>query len=280
VEAIAELLRVTRKYLVMTSLEALSLDRWPRLLSHLRVDVRRPHVERNFFLLHELEAIFGSDWRHENLFYDPALPTSSLGPPAAQEPAYRALRDTDAFAEALCRSVAVTDHRSGSMGIFIVKTKHAAVVRPAATDDRALARWLIDRTAVGQAALHRLAEQLRAGTASLPDRDRPIAAALVALLRCPDCRGALGPAGAGLQCPACRTTFFGEYGVPVLYPARDRDAAPDPHWLNRLCAGDAHRIRTVARVVRRLRHNERTPGTLRRLFWEAERMVRRRSDAQ
>jgi SAM-dependent methyltransferase len=71
-EAISELLRVTRKYLIMTSLEALSVSRWQRLLAHLRVDVRRPHVERNFFLLHELDAIFGPDWAHENLFHDPS----------------------------------------------------------------------------------------------------------------------------------------------------------------------------------------------------------------
>jgi SAM-dependent methyltransferase len=275
VEAIAELLRVTRKYLVMTSLEALSIDRWRRLLSHLRVDVRQPHVERNFFLLGELEAIFGADWQHENLFYDPALPVSSLGPPADQEPAYRALRDTDAFVEALCRSVAVADHRPGSMGILIVKTRHGAALRPAARDDRALARWLIDRTAAGQAALYRLAEQVRAGTAPLPDRDRPIAAELVALVRCPDCRGALVPTGSSLRCPACQTSFLGEYGVPVLYPARSGNAGRDAQWLSRLCAGDARRMRTVARVVRRLRRNERQPGALRRLLWGADRLIRR-----
>ena len=42
IEAIGELLRVSRKYLIMTSLEALSVSRWQRLLSHLRVDVRQP----------------------------------------------------------------------------------------------------------------------------------------------------------------------------------------------------------------------------------------------
>src|SRR5262245_3709221 len=80
IEAIRELVRVSRKYLIMTSLEALSVNRWQRLLSHLRVDVRQPHVERNFFLLPELAAIFGPDWRHENLFYDAALPVSSFAP--------------------------------------------------------------------------------------------------------------------------------------------------------------------------------------------------------
>src|SRR5207244_10916920 len=61
VEAIAELLRVTRRYLVMTSLEALSPSRWHRVFSHHRIHVRIPHVERNFFLLGELAALLGPD---------------------------------------------------------------------------------------------------------------------------------------------------------------------------------------------------------------------------
>ena len=268
VEAIAELLRVARKYVIMTSLEALSVGWWPRLLSHLRVDVRQPHVERNFFLLHELEAIFGADWQPENLFYGAGLPVSPFDPPAAQEAGYRALSDTDAFADALCRSVAVTDHRPGSMGILIVKTKPGAALRPGAGDDGELARWLIDRTAKGQAAGYRLVEQIRNGTAPFAEPDRPIAAELVALVRCPDCRGPLAPAGSGLHCSACRTDFAGEYGVPILYPVRAAEAAPDPGLGRRLCGDDGRRARTVARVVRRLRRNEPLPGPLRRLFWK------------
>ena len=51
VEAIAELARVARVAVVMTSLEALAPDRLRQLLSHLAVDVRIPHVERNFFAI-------------------------------------------------------------------------------------------------------------------------------------------------------------------------------------------------------------------------------------
>src|SRR6185369_3739561 len=98
VDVIAELLRVTRKYLIMTSLEALSANRWQRWLSHLRVDVGEPHVERNFFVIDELEAIFGAPgWHHENLFHDNTLPASSFEPGNIQEGAYGTIRDAGQF---------------------------------------------------------------------------------------------------------------------------------------------------------------------------------------
>lgn len=274
VEAIGELLRVARKYLIMTSLEALSVSRWRQLLAHLRVDVRRPHVERNFFLLHELEAIFGPDWTHENLFHDPSLPVSSFDDPAAQDATYHLLRDPDAVAAALSRSVAVADHRPGSMGILIVKAKPGALVRPAAGDVRDLARWLIDRTSAGQARLYRLAEQIRSGTAPFAQPERPVDAELLRLVRCPDCLGALERRGPGLHCLACATDIPGEYGVPILYPVRtDESADPDAASLRRLAGNDAARARTLAGIARRLRRNERTPGLLRRLFWRVDNLV-------
>jgi SAM-dependent methyltransferase len=267
-ECIAELMRVARKYVIMTSLEALAANRWQRWRAHFRVDVRQPHVERNFFLLHELAAVFGPEWRHENLFYDRDLPASGFAAPEAQEAAYRSLRDVDAFAGALCRAVAVTDHRAGAMGILIVKAKPGAVVRPAAGDDGALARWLIERTARGQRDGARLVEQIRNGTAPFTDRARPIAPALLALLRCPDCRAALAPEGSGVRCRGCGTAFAGEYGVPILYPKRSLlKPAPEDEWLPRLSAGDRQRQQIVRRVAQRLHRNERPPGPLRQWLW-------------
>jgi SAM-dependent methyltransferase len=269
VEAIAELLRVARKYVIMTSLEALSASRWQRWLSHVRVDVRQPHVERNFFLLHELAAIFGPDWQHENLFYDPALPAGAFESPAARAAAYAALRDVPAFAAALGAAIRVTDHRPGSMGILIVKAKPGTAIGPPSADDLGLARWLIERTGVRQAALYRLAEQIRAGSAPFAAPDRPIADDLLARLRCPDCLGTLERAGAGLRCANCAATFPVEYGVPRLYPLRVPEPRPEREWLPRLCGDDPERRRLVQRVARRLRNNEVAPGPLRRLVQRA-----------
>jgi len=272
VEAIAELLRVARKYVVVTSLEALSSGRWQRMRSHLRVDVAQPHVERNFFLLAELEAIFGADWRHENLFYDRDLPASSFESAAARDAAYGGVRDVDQFAAALCRAVRVVDHRPGSMGILIVKAKPGAAIRPSAANDHELARWLIEQTGAAQAAGYRLVEQIRNGTAAFADPDRPVAAELLARVRCPDCLGALERAGSGLRCAACALTFASEYGVPVLYPVHCVEPRPEHEWVVNLGA-DARRRRIVRRVVRRLRRNESAPGMLRRLLLRVDRVL-------
>jgi SAM-dependent methyltransferase len=267
VEAIAELMRITRKVLVMTSLEALSVSRWERWLAHLMVDVRVPHVERNFFIESEIEAIFGPGVQHGNLLHDPSLPVSAFAPAEQQDAAYAALRSIPALVEALQRSVRETRHVAGAMGILIVKPVVAGALdagRPAA--EAQLASWLIERTAAFHHAIRRLAEQIVAGTADLPERDRPIGDDLRERLQCPDCRtGALAPRGSGLACTACPSEFRGEYGVPVLYPTRPRDPEVALKGaLDRLCGSDRGRRRAVQRLALRLRRNEDPPGPLRR----------------
>jgi uncharacterized protein YbaR (Trm112 family) len=273
VEAIAELLRITRKYLIMTSLEALSTGPWQRWRSHVRVDVRQPHVERNFFLLGELDAIFGGDWQHENLFHDGTLPVSSFEPAERQEAAYDELRDREALVQALLQAISIDDHRPGAMGILIVKAKPGAEIGPARGDD-ALARWLVRRTAIGHHSGARLVAQIQNGTAPFTEPDRPVAPTLLALVRCPDCRGRLTPQASGLHCSACDTDFPVEYGVPILYPQRRRDDDRlDDGSLRRLCGNDPRRERIVRRVLQRLRRNERPPTALRKLLWTVDRLL-------
>ncbi len=270
VEAIAELLRITRRMLVMTSLEALSVDRWQRLLSHLRVDVRVPHVERNFLLLEEIEAIFGPTLRHENLFCDRTLPASVFAPVARQEAAYGALTDVSALTAALCRAVGDGGHGAGTLGVLVVCPKPGVEVRPPrAEDDAARARWLVERTAAFHHALADLHRAMAEGGAGFPACERPVDPALRDRLRCPDCRrGGLDADGSGLRCRECGARFAGEYGVPILTPSRERAAdVALGEALDRLCGTDASRRRTVARVARRLRRNERPPGAARRALW-------------
>ena len=148
IEAIGELLRVSRKYLIMTSLEALSVSRWQRLLSHLRVDVRQPHVERNFFLLSELEAIFGRDWRHEHLFFDGALPISD--PPLQTSLANIGRAMDAATAHLQTRSAAPwrLPITVGSMGILIVKAQNGA---RCARRQPTTARWRVGSSSTRRA---------------------------------------------------------------------------------------------------------------------------------
>jgi uncharacterized protein YbaR (Trm112 family) len=268
-EVIAELLRVSRTAVIMTSLEAWSTTRWQRWRSHWLVDVRRAHVERNFFLLPELEAVFGSDWRHENLFHDADLPASAFRPETEQDAAYAALRDVETLTDALCRATAVADHRPGSMGILIVKAAaDAPIAPPPPAADRDLVRWLIAQAAAYERFTVALARALETGDPGLPDPVRRLDPELCARLRCPDCRGAVEPARAAARCTACGAVFRVEYGVPIMYPTRRLDDLLDEHEaLQRLCGADPARRRIVRRLMHRLRRNERPAGALRRLSW-------------
>ncbi len=270
VEAITELLRVTRKALIMTSLEALSAQHWRRWLAHHLVDVRVPHVERNFFLLDEFTALFGPDLHHENLLHALTLPADPFRPEVAEQAAYARLTEVDTFADALCRAASFGDHGPAAMGIVLVKTQPGVVLKSARSDgDPALARWLIAETArAARAGMDLLVRNL--GPGAFAERDRPIAPSLLARLCCPDCRRTLVGAGAGVRCTACGAVFGGDYGVPILAPTRVPDL-PEEERIRRLVGDDAGRARTVRRLMRRLRRNEAPAGPLRRLTWRLAR---------
>jgi uncharacterized protein YbaR (Trm112 family) len=255
----------------MTSLEALSVNWWERLRSHLQVDVTKEHVERNFFLLPELEAIFGPDWSHENLLYDPNSPARAFDSERDQQAAYGGLGDRASLIAALCKAIEVDDHRPGAMGVLLIKRKTQEVGSPISKEgESALAGWLIDRARDYEQLMIGLAGQVRAGTAELPDKDRPIEASLMELLRCPDCRGRVAGEGAGVRCLSCDAVYPGEYGVPILYPRRlpDGPEAID-ECVRGLCGDDLARQAVVRRLIARLRRSESPPGVLRRLLIRA-----------
>ena len=273
VEAIAELLRVTRKVLIMTSLEALAVSPWQRALAHHRVDVRVPHVERNFLLLDEFVLLFGEDLRHENLFYAPDLPANPFASDAEQEAAYGRLTDLEGLAAALARATTVRDHRSGAMGILLVKAMPGVEVGPP-REDPGLVQWLCERKALLEATWLRLLAAMDDDTATMPDRERPIAPALLARLQCPACRGVLSAADGGIGCSGCAATFPVEYGVPILYSPREPASwRAEDEALGRISGDDRLRRRRVARLMRRLRRNERPPGSFRRSCWTLERRL-------
>lgn len=266
VEVIAELIRVSRKCVLMTSLEALSVNTRERWRQHLNVDTRKPHIERNFLVLDEFDALFGPHWAHENLFFNPTLPVGCFEPEPVQEAAYAALRDAGALESALCRAVSIDDHRPGALGILLVKSKAGAdAVRPDPAGDAALARWLMQEAAEFERQGIEVMRAMRAGTAELPEPERPIAAELLPLLRCPDCRGAVERYATGVRCRGCTAVFAGEYGVPIMYPKGTHEGrAATEECLQRICGGDPLRRRIVRRLMRRLRRNEGPPGLLRR----------------
>ena len=274
IEAVSELLRITRKCLILTTLEGLSRSRLERALLHYGVDVRLPHVERNFLVLSEFVALFGSGLHHESLQHSPSFPADLLVRQQEQdEAAYAALRDVDALVTALVRAAAVGEHGPRSLGILVVKLMPGVgVAPPRPQKDLELARWLVEQAAL----IERHAGEMLAGAArSDVPRDHPIGAPLLARLRCPNCGGGLAPEGSGLRCRACGTAFAADHGVPILYPSRADVGPSEEACLRRLCGDDARRRRVVRRVLRRLRRNEPPPRLVRRVIMRAE-CIRRR----
>ncbi len=282
VEAIAELLRVTRSCLVLTSLEALAVDRVRRALQHFRTDVRLPHVERNFFLRSEFTAIFGDDVHTENLLSPKDAPANQFARREDIDAAHGALRDTESLVAALCRAAAHRGHDRDAMGIVLMKAKPGVALRPERSDAE-LARWLVAKAVeferyrdevIAVGALFRLRPETRPPETIF--RDRPVAATLLERLRCPNCRGVLANDGGGVRCTACGEAFPGEYGVPILYPTRvPEGAAAEDEAVRRLCPDDPARAAVVRALMARLRRNERSPGRVRRLAWRVDRALGR-----
>lgn len=279
VEAVSELVRVARRYLIVTSLETLAGDRFRRWLSEMRLDVRVPHVERNFLVAGEVEALFGAGSRHENLQHLPSMPGGGAGGDAAVAD----LVDRGALVSALVRAVAVPAHGPSTLGLLVVKcTAGAPLAEPRPGADEELARLVIDEAAryerharevMETCARHQLGWEVPPAD---PAPGRPVAAELRARLRCPDCRAAGFAAGdaPGLVCGGCGASFRSEYGVPILYPTRGDAAGPtEAECLARLCGDDAAAAAVVRRVRRRLRRNEHGPRPLQRIVQALERRI-------
>jgi uncharacterized protein YbaR (Trm112 family) len=278
VESVAELLRVARRYVVLTTLEGLAPSRWYRFVAHHRVDVRVPHIERNFLLFEELAALFGDGMRHESLVHA-CPPVNLFASGEAQAAACRSITDAETLVDALCRLAAERTHGRGRAGIVVAVIKPGAPLRAArAGVEVELARWLIAKAAWEEAYARDILllwDAFKRDPACRPKEpapDRPVAPALIELLVCPDCRGMLASDGTGLRCVSCARRFDGEWGVPILYPTPGV-AMPEDECLTRLCGTDTRRRRIVRRVMRRLRRNEPPPGLLRRALWRLERTV-------
>lgn len=281
VEALAELVRVARRAVIMTSLEALAPDRMRRFLSHVAVDVRRPHVERNFFTIDEFHALLGPGLHHEALLSYPHAPVNPFWPRERIDAAFAAIRDRASLESALVRAAQPVPHAPGTMGILFAWTAPGVYVAPAHPEaDAALARWLVDEVmsleyyAFAVICAHGVLLQRPELEPPGPAADRPVAPALLARLQCPDCRGVLEQAPGALRCGRCDTRLPTEEGVPMLHPARTHDDAADADAaLRRLCGADATRAATVRRLMTRLRRNEHPPGALKRAAWHVEQAI-------
>lgn len=280
IECVSELLRITRKCLVLTTLEGLSPSRWHRAVAHHRVDVRVPHVERNFLLAGELRALFGSDAHIEALQFPHLMPASPFDPPAVQDARYAALDDRRTLAEALLRA-APQSSPTPEFGVLVVRPTGDTRLEPRGpASDEEIVEWVLTQ----EAEIERELEWVVAAVAEVQrrpeslarleaERGRALAPALCALVRCPDCRASLAQGDGVVRCTRCAAVFPTEHGVPILYPSERATPIGLEEALDRLCGDDQGRRATLRAVHARLRQNEQPPGLLRRGLWALERRL-------
>ena len=189
------MVRVARRAVVLTSLEALAPDRLRRVLSHLAIDVRRPHVERNFFLIDEFRALLGHDLRHEALLCYDRSPVNPFWPreridaifDGDPRPRHAGARAGPRRGDGAARAGDHGDHPRPR------RTRRAGRAGPS-RGGPALARWLVNE--VASLEYYTFAELCAHGVLRVrpeleppgPAPDRPVAPALLARLQCPECR--------------------------------------------------------------------------------------------
>jgi uncharacterized protein YbaR (Trm112 family) len=158
-----------------------------------------------------------------------------------QDEAYARLTTREALVDALCAAAAPGKPTGPhAAGILLLKRLSGdALAPPRQADERALAAWLVARSAaIEQERLDAMARyvfvagtivrrtpdlprpQLAVETLALagPERARPVSATLRRYLCCPDCHGPLDGIPAGLRCAPCGSSFPATYGVPSLLP--------------------------------------------------------------
>jgi len=258
VEAIAELMRVARRYLILTSLEAWEPSAMRRQIAHAQIDVDQPHVERNFLSPEEFRALFGAPCHFENLFQPATMPASPFDPPDVVARSYAELLDPDQLVARLADSVRDGSMSETTMGVMLVKTLDGSPPPlPAVERDAALARWLLERAAYVERSIAFTLLGYHDGHLPAPDPTAAVSDRLIVRLRCPDCHGGLEGAATVIHCRQCGGSFASEYGVPLLTPQRPiDDAVAERLAIDRLCGTDERRTAIVRALSRRLRANE------------------------
>ena len=199
ISALAELWRVARRAVVVTTQEACR-SAWHRRLHMLAADRSDPHAERNYFLPDDFHRAFGGEVEVR---------------PLLDRPERIRLFPRRSVSELRACLSAVTATRGlgpGSFGVLVIARKRACT-RPPREAAETLWQMLIEGDRQRDALAARRAhdpyvDAVPPGTLPLLGDPRPV---------CPECRGPLESAGAGeIRCGRCAVIFPVEEDVPIL----------------------------------------------------------------
>jgi ubiquinone/menaquinone biosynthesis C-methylase UbiE/uncharacterized protein YbaR (Trm112 family) len=234
--AIGELMRVARKYVVVSTAEFSPLGEFERRLRVLTLDRSYPHAELNWFTPGDFTVLMG-----DNTVMSPQYKSVAHQLPLADHPRAQMARII----------LFLTDSRQTGVdqtGVIAVQARDGSSPEPPLFDPV----W-------AEAALDRLFD----GPSPPPAGDQPLAvdAGLESRLQCPRCGGSvkLQDAGSSLSCVRCSARYQITGGVPVMLaegPGEATEAARETTCAARLAAGRRDRQERIVRVMARL-HDSR-----------------------
>jgi uncharacterized protein YbaR (Trm112 family)/SAM-dependent methyltransferase len=252
IEAIFELLRVAKKYLIITTEEIYTLD-WARD-EHLKAREYSLHFEKNLFTLDDFALLFNGGFDHMSQFHysveDRAVPTEKA------RAAIQAMTNPNPLLKVkkgvLRALVALLTSMGGKKIRQLVLEKNLFIKNPqiiikqkqapanAAPQRRHKEKEILDFLFSVKLDPHAIPNPIR----------KTFNPALLSVLCCPMCQGDLSCSeGAALRCAACAKKYEIRNGIPVLLP--DEAYSPDAERLrNRLSKSLGYRPEHTEQILR------------------------------
>jgi len=238
--AIGELVRIARKYVVISTAEFCPLGEVERALRVHTLDASYPHAELNWFTARDFRVMLGCAVTMGSQF-------RSAGLSLDEQDLDR--REVETLLASLTTSFAMDVDHVGVIALCPRQGADRAALWPRVATDRRqqILDRLLDPPAAGRAP--------RAADAELFDPG------LLQRLRCVACRGAVEPAPdrSGLRCVACAQDYPVEAGVPAMFAdSADESAsvAAREECVARLAGGDPDREVSIRRLMERLHAGE------------------------
>jgi uncharacterized protein YbaR (Trm112 family) len=203
VDAILELDRITRKYLIITTLESCpsQLERWLKL--RLR-DFSHSHYEINWWHPQDFTTLLGKGTSFTTQV--DFRPQEEIGNAELQMDAYEA--------QAIVKLMAQPRKfgQQGTCGIVVWKQKSSERCQPRHSEQA-----ILD---------HLFANTVK--SASVPTAPAEFSHSLLGYLCCPVCLHKVDFAGSALTCSGCTASYPIERGVPLMYPTQQRPTQKEP----------------------------------------------------
>jgi ubiquinone/menaquinone biosynthesis C-methylase UbiE/uncharacterized protein YbaR (Trm112 family) len=237
--AIAELARVARKFVVITTAEFCPAGETERALRSWTLDRSYPHAEINWFTARDFQVLLGSSISLGSQFHSAAhfLPDRNW--------------TKEEMEKVLTSVTSATPLSVDHTGVIVIAPRGGATVPSGAARASAHTRRRI---------LNRLLDPLPSSVRQATSVSAVVGDAIVRL-QCVLCRGAIeaDPTHSGVRCRACGHAYDVRNGVPVMIVDGVDDRLPrssEQECVERLGGGDPAREKSIRGLMATLHNNE------------------------